>query len=81
MPGRPYPVGPYGPGPWARPPVGPGPWLWALPAAAVALTVAGVTYYNYNKVCYVEQYQGDRVVYVPVTGPCPPPPPPGYPGY
>jgi hypothetical protein len=62
----PVPVGP-------RPPIGPGPWLWTLPAAAVALTVAGVTYYNYQNTCYIEQYQGDRVVYVPVKGSCPPP--------
>jgi len=69
---RPFPPPPPPPG-WVRPPVAPGPWLWALPAAAVALTVAGATYYNVNNTCYIEQYQGDRVVYVPVKGPCPPP--------
>ncbi|MGE4538580.1 MAG: hypothetical protein AB7D37_16015 [Desulfovibrio sp.] len=73
----PRPVGPVpvpvpGPGWGPRPPMGPGPWLWTLPAAAVALTVAGMTYYNYNNTCYVEQFNGDRVVYVPVKGPCPP---------
>jgi len=47
--------------------------LWALPAAAVALTVAGVTYYQVQNTCYIEQYQGDRLVYVPVVGACPPP--------
>lgn len=76
------PPGPHpGPGPWGRPwgpppPIAPGAWLWALPAAAVAVTIAGVTYYNYNSTCYIAQYQGDSLVYVPVTGPCPPPPPP-----
>ena len=75
MPGPvPVPVPVPGPGAWGpRPPIGPGPWLWTLPAAAVAMTVAGVTYYNYNRTCYIEQFNGDRVVYVPVTGPCPPP--------
>jgi len=38
----------------------------------VALTVAGMTYYNYNNTCYIQQFQGDQVVYVPVQGPCPP---------
>jgi hypothetical protein len=39
----------------------------------MAVTVAGVTYYNVHNTCYIEQYQGDRLVYVPVTGQCPPP--------
>jgi len=39
----------------------------------VALSVANVTYYRYNSVCYIPQYQGDDLVYVPLTGPCPPP--------
>ncbi|MYL83289.1 hypothetical protein GTA51_09115 [Desulfovibrio aerotolerans] len=68
----PVPV-PVGVRPWGPPPpVGVGPWLWALPAAAAAVTVAGMTYYNVNNTCYIEQYQGDRVAYVPVKGPCPP---------
>ena len=68
---------PPGPGSWGPPPPhgawGAGPWLWALPAEAVALTVAGITYYNYNNLCYVERYQGDQLVYIPLAGPCPPP--------
>jgi hypothetical protein len=61
---------------WVAPPVMAGPWLWTLPAAAAAVAVAGVIYYNVNSTCYIEQYQGDSLVYVPVRGPCPPVPVP-----
>lgn len=57
---------------WVPPPVVSGAWLWALPAAAAAVSIAGITYYNVNSICYVQQYRGDSLVYVPVQGPCPP---------
>lgn len=44
-----------------------GGWGWALPAAAVAITIAGLTYYTYNGVYYRPGPQG--YVVVPPPGP------------
>ncbi|WP_176629170.1 hypothetical protein [Desulfolutivibrio sulfodismutans] len=73
-PHGPYgPYGPYGPGGW-----GPRPWpvlppgaayVWALPAAAVALSVAGAIIYQAGSSCYQPMQMGDSVVYQPI--PCP----------
>nr|HML56714.1 hypothetical protein [Solidesulfovibrio magneticus] len=77
------PVGPPPPAPWVGPrpiapvpvpyPVpGPGPYagaLWALPAAAAAVTIAGATYYAVGNAYYQPVIQDGSTVYVQVNPP------------
>lgn len=80
MPYPPPPPGvrpPVGPGPWAPGPYGPGPrpwwygapYVWALPAAAAMMTIAGITYYVANGVYYRSYQESGTTVYVEVAPP------------